>query len=147
MRGLLTCCHTPNIQSIVQSDVNPRVFSTRLALPMRQSVSIHKVLAIPQIRRGKKFFFFFGHDCGLNCCGDSSRLLLRCLVMADRSQRGLRLDTALLAQCLPESIERVTLVTTSCQEVLALLALAHLLLHGDHLLLLGPAQREGDTEQ
>lgn len=33
------------------------------------------------------------------------------------------------------------------EQVLALLALAHLLLHGDHGLLLGPAQGEGHADQ
>lgn len=64
------------------------------------------------------------------------------------SECGPRLDTTLLAERLTERVERVALAgAPGRQEVLPLLALAHLLLHGDHLLLLSPAQREGDADQ
>lgn len=109
----------------------------------------HEALPIPQILPvGEKVFL-----CGLEIV--VVILLLNYYYAARgawgaRSQRGLGLDTALLAQRLAEGVEWVRALAAAAagrQEVLALLALAHLLLHGDHLLLLGPAQREGDAEQ
>lgn len=63
------------------------------------------------------------------------------------SQRRSGLHTTLLAKRLAHQVGSVTLWATSRKQILALLALAHLLLHGNHLLLLGPAQGKGDTEQ
>lgn len=62
----------------------------------------------------------------------------------------LDLNTSLLAQGLANNVRSVALATgaaTSGEDVSAHLAHANLLLHGDDLLLLGPAQGEGHADQ
>lgn len=65
-----------------------------------------------------------------------------------RLQRGLGLDALAAAKCEVDLLGGSAVTgAAGGEKVLALLALAHLLLHGDHGLLLGPAQGEGDADE
>lgn len=62
-------------------------------------------------------------------------------------QRRLSSHTALARQCRAHQVSRRSITIARGQQVLPLLALAHLLLHGNHLLLLSKTQRKRHAQQ